>query len=731
MKLLKSLPLAAFVSLLASPAALLAATTDSPPPATEVAASPGASTVMEPIIVTGGAAPYIAGDSSAATGLDLSARDTPQSVTVITRERMEDQNLQSLRDVLDNTPGVYSYAYDSERVVFTSRGFTIDSVLYDGVPATSNYNTGSADETLDTALYERIEIVRGATGLMTGAGSPSASVNLVRKHADSRSFAASTDLTLGSWNDYRAVVDLSVPLTANGNVRARMVGVYQDRESYQDLYANGKTVFYGVIDADLSKDTTATFGYDYQDTRADSNTWGSFPLYLSNGELANWNRGVTTATDWSFWDKRKQTAFVALHHNFANGWSLGSTLSRRTLKEDLDLFYVYGFPDPVDGSGLEPYEYRANGDVKQTSLDVHASGPFEFMGREHELLLGYNGSRVDTGAELFEAVGELPPIDNFFEWDGSYPQPTHLPGVNIADIEDTQHGLYAAARLTLTDTLKFIGGARYSVYERDLFDIYVGPPFKYDNGEVTPYAGLIYDFSADWSMFTSYTSIFNPQNARFADGGYLDPIEGKSLEVGIKGEHFEGRLNTALTLFDTRQDNVAAADYDAETGEPIYVVGTNNQLQASRAIDGTHSRGFEVEMSGSPLKSLNVSLGWSRYLLEDADGHAIRTWTPRTLIKSFLSWTPQGVLSQLTVGGGVNWQSRSTAAVETPSGFGSLQQASVTLVGLMARWQFTPTLSVQLNGDNLLDRKYYVLDEYSNLYYGEPASAAASISYRF
>ena len=87
----------------------------------------------------------------------------------------------ALRSVLDNTTGVYSRAWDTERVVFTARGFDIDNLMYDGIPVEKNFsfNTGSIDDTIDTALYERIEIVRGATGLMTGAGNPAAAINLV------------------------------------------------------------------------------------------------------------------------------------------------------------------------------------------------------------------------------------------------------------------------------------------------------------------------------------------------------------------------------------------------------------------------------------------------------------------------------------------------------------------------------------------------------------------------
>lgn len=119
--------------------------------------------MLQPITVSGQRDDgYIARDTSAATGLTLTPRETPQSLTVITRERLDDQQLDSLREVLDRTPGIYSTAYDTERVVFYSRGFLVDTLLIDGIPATANFNTSSIDETLDTAFYEHIEIVRGA-----------------------------------------------------------------------------------------------------------------------------------------------------------------------------------------------------------------------------------------------------------------------------------------------------------------------------------------------------------------------------------------------------------------------------------------------------------------------------------------------------------------------------------------------------------------------------------------
>src|SRR5688572_13583901 len=167
-------------------------------------------------------------ETATATRLPLTLRETPQSVTIVDRERIEDQNLVSLRDVLDVVPGVYSYQYDTERVLFTSRGFKLDTLMYDGVPAETNFSTVSIDDSIDPALFARIEIVRGATGLMTGAGSPAASVNLVRKRAESSELTGRFDLSLGSWDDRRIEADVSTPLTGDGRVRSRIVGVYQE-----------------------------------------------------------------------------------------------------------------------------------------------------------------------------------------------------------------------------------------------------------------------------------------------------------------------------------------------------------------------------------------------------------------------------------------------------------------------------------------------------------------------
>lgn len=162
---------------------------------------------------------YSVKSTTAGTKMQMTQRDIPQSVSIVSQQRMEDQQLQTLGDVMDNTLGISKSQADSDRSSYYSRGFQIDNYMVDGIPTyfESRWNLG--DALSDTALFERVEVVRGANGLMTGTGNPSASINMIRKHATSREFTGNVSAEYGSWNKQRYVTDLQSPLTADGNVR--------------------------------------------------------------------------------------------------------------------------------------------------------------------------------------------------------------------------------------------------------------------------------------------------------------------------------------------------------------------------------------------------------------------------------------------------------------------------------------------------------------------------------
>ncbi|WP_231104356.1 TonB-dependent siderophore receptor [Xanthomonas graminis] len=285
-----------------------------------------------------------------------------------------------------------------------------------------------------------------------------------------------------------------------------------------------------------------------------------------------------------------------------------------------------------------------------------------------------------------------------------------------------QQGAYAAARLSLAEPLTLVVGARYSRWKNDADDLDNGV-FRHDHRKTVPYAGLIYAITPVYSAFVSYPEIFDPQDNRRRDGSFLDPVLGSSREIGLKGRHLDGRLNTALVLFDTRQDHVAEADVGKTLPDGL--------TQAYVTVDGTRSRGVELDVSGELSEDWSASFGWSHFELEGPDGADLPTALPRTLVRVFSTYRLPGAWNRLSVGGVVNGQSASHAAVDGPNGPQRVDQASVTLLGAMARYAFNAQAAQQLNANNLLDRKYFVLDEYSNLYYAAGRNATLSFRYRF
>lgn len=287
---------------------------------------------------------YTRRSTDAGTRFDLSLKEIPQALSIITEQRIQDQNLRTIEDVLTNTPGISVRQIDSSRVSFFSRGFRINSYQYDGLPTLNTDNRWDFGEGgLNTAIYDRVEIVRGANGLMTGTGNPGASVNFVRKRADSRELTGSLSGSLGRWNERGTVADVTVPITPSGNVRARFIGGYEEGDAFLDRFSERNRFGYAVIDADVTENTTLSVGYDYHQGRHSSPTWGGLPLWYSDGGEANYRRSFSVAPDWAYNDRESEKLFADVEHRFDSGWQLRGLVTHAVTNLDSRLAYPYGF----------------------------------------------------------------------------------------------------------------------------------------------------------------------------------------------------------------------------------------------------------------------------------------------------------------------------------------------------------------------------------------------------
>lgn len=659
-------------------------------------------TTLDKVVVKGERAEgYSVRRTSAGTRFDLAPREIPQSVSIISHQRIEDQKLDDIIDVLANTTGVTSTQSDSERTEFYARGFYIDAYQFDGLPTQMVQNWSYGDSGLDLALYDRVEVVRGATGLLSGAGNPSASVNLVRKHADSAELTGSVSVNVGSWGRTRTTVDVGSALNASGSVRGRVIGSYLDTDGQMDRYNQRKTLGYAVIDADLTPDTQLSVGYDYQQKRANGATWGGFPMLYSDGSRTGYDESFNASPEWTYWDTTSKRAFATLQHAFSNGWKFKVGATHDETRADDKLFYpayndwttgASNF-DRTTGAGISPSAGLYNTERKVTGVDGYVDGPFQLFGREHQLMAGLSYNRreyANYGDYQVGGPGQTwDPFASYLNWTGKIGEPNWNPLALASEGTITQKAGYAAARLSLADPLKLIIGARYTNWKSE------GENDDREHKVTTPYAGLVYDINDTYSAYASYTEIFQPQTARDRNDRYLDPVDGKSYEVGVKGAWFDNRLNASLAVFRIEQDNVAQV-----TSEPI--IGRPGEF-ASIAARGTVSRGFEFEVNGELAPGWNATFGASRYVAKDINGADINTNLPQTALKLFTSYTPQS-LQELTIGGGANWQNRIYYAAPV---VGRFEQEGYALVSAFVRYRISPEFSVQANLNNLLDKKYY------------------------
>lgn len=661
-----------------------------------------------------------------ATGLGLTLYETPQSVSVMTSQRIQDQNLRSLTDVVRNAAGVSSISTDSSRNRFSARGFGIDNYQIDGIPMTWSSGGDAGETQSDTALYERIEVVRGATGLLTGAGNPSASINLVRKHADSKVLTGSANISVGKWDTYNATADVGTALNSSGSVRGRAVVSYKQGDSFRDFASDEKTTVYGVVDADVTDNLLVRVGASHQENEPTGSTWGGLPVWYSDGSRTDWDRSKTIGADWTYWASTVQNQFADLIYTFNDDWRLKVNVNRNVNEGHLRLLYMSGTVDRKTGEGLGVSPYHAETERDQISYSFQVNGTYGLLGREHKLTFGAISSEQDFVSVTRPDIDPAP-VGNFLEWDGSYPEPQWGEQSTANDVTTEQDGFYAATRFNVTDAFKIIGGARISNWEQ-VGQNYGSPVDLGDDNVVVPYAGLLYELNDHHTVYTSYTEIFQSQSERDVNANYLDPIEGTNYELGLKSRFFNDALHTTITLFNVVQDNLAQPD-GTET-----IPGTVPEEQAYRPAEGAEATGVELEIVGQITDGWDISASYTNFDAEDAEGAAVNTNQPSELFKLYTTYRFDGALNHLTVAGGVNWQgenyTNSTNPVTTDPE--RLEQDAYSLVSLMARYDLTSQLSVQLNVDNALDETYYSqIGFYSQLEYGQPRNVSASLNYQF
>ncbi len=559
-------------------------------------------------------------------------------------------------------------------------------------------------------MYDRIEVLRGPAGLYGGSGEPSATINLVRKQ-EKDEFGGSASVGYGSWDHYSAQGDVSTPLTEDGSVRVRGVLSADYRESFVDVEENNNELGYVTLDADVNDDTFVSRGFSHE--HKDQVPHNGLPTD-ANGNLLDVSRSTFTGASWNTFENTSDDIYFDLKHQFSD--QTDGNVSLRFSNRNINMEYAYTSGAASNGQATYAALER-HVDEQAVAADAYLNHRFDLLGYEQTLTVGVDAKQSEQDV-LYYRTARNSNIGTYSISSPVIPR-SQQPLTQDQDTTSSEAGVYSKLKLQTFDHVTFSFGGRTSWYNSVTDNHRTGTESSNitEDAVFTPFAGVVVDVTDDVSTYFSYASIFEPQSATNSSGEQLDPRTGSQLEIGIKGEHFGGLLNTHLSAFQIDDENRSTTDPD----------DANSKIAAGKQ----RTRGIEAEISGEVVENLQAFVGYTYVYSTDQspgdDDASGKSYAPRHYVTSWLDYNfDQGPVNGLSIGGGVTWSDSVMInyPVETPSYY---------VVDGRIGYQINDNLELALNANNILDEKYYTRAGATSTfnYYGAPRNFFLSLNGTF
>ncbi len=695
----------------------------------------------------------------------LSMRETPQSVSVVTRQQIEDQQLHSITAVLNQAPGITVVQNPTNPLQpeYFSRGYQIDTFQIDGGAPISYVSTNTAGISpnltpdFDSSEFDSVQIIRGADGLYSGSGDPGGVISLQRKRPV-QGVQLNISASIGSYNEHRLVLDGSTPLFGNKKIRLRTIFTHEDHDYfYKYAYAHQNSI-YENLELDPFLGTQINIGSDF----SDENTLpflGVLPRY-SDGSNINLPRDTCLCSDYTHEGVHSLEYFAELHQSLGSHWNWLVNLSGLQQTSSGVEVQALGFSgiNRANGSGDNLSGVRFAAQSTQYSADSSINGKFDIFGHEQSVDFGGNYAYLNTAYPSANAENGYynnpfnePPnygaIDIFTYSPSQVPQPggytlNSSNGSEVLKSNSAQYGLYGTLRLSPWAPLHILLGFHYNVYQTRFEQIlsFATPPFQRsgtsDHTFVPPYVGATLDLTPRMTAYFSYTGIYNSQSVdRTLSGRQIGPETGTSYELGLKRSDFNGTLNSSISVYHSKQVNLAVLNF---AGFSNPVCNAQNGCYLNEGETQT-SEGVDVEIDGAITPQLQIAASYTynenRFdpgASGSGPGVPLTTLAPKHLAKLFATYQFAGApwLRRLQAGVGIHAQSTTNAsgyvcnANFTSCSDEHLNQGGYATFDGFAKYQINPRVSAQLNVTNIFNRKYYqtIGDLGEGSYYGVPLS---------
>lgn len=682
---------------------------------------------LEEVIVAGIAEQLVA------TRIPTPVWELPQTISIVSRDQIRLQNSVDLGDALRRAPGVTLTRSSSLDGDFYMRGYTVPTLHIDGGAALNPAFLRVSQVSLvpaDMSEFDHIEILRGSDALFSGIGSPGGTISLVRK-APERAYALAATATMGSWDSYRAELDVTGPIALAAALRGRATVTTSQRDYfYEDASAERIKVFTALA-YDVTPGATLTFGASHQ--RDDTVPFlNGLPSY-TDGSDPKLPRDTSLVLDWQRHNTRNTETYAQYRQDFAGDWALKVNAahwrSEATIAEG-------SFDELID-----PTTHSVAGPVAQFSVvpstatldtaDVTLTGVFDWLGWREEFAIGADMSRLRTRSQyqFFQSDTPLADIRQF--------DPSAFPDPRSSDVPYFQsknrgsaerYGAFTSLRVYFNEVWSVVGGVRIGT---DTYDTTqqamratgttVSSAHSSNRDVLTPYAGAMVTLGEHYSLYVSYADVYNTM-ATFAgpDGYPLDESHGINMEMGIKGHWRNGAIHGLLSLY----------RIDSKDSERIQAPRAPGSVRRGGiccfVTADAKSQGVDFELNGELARDWQVGIGYTYNENEAADGSVLSMLTPPHLFKAWTNVALPGALNRWTVGANLYAQSTVRVTGDYCSAIDCSKiegkQPGYAVLDLRAGFEINPNWQIAVILNNALDDTYY--DSVGGLtmqrWYGEP-----------
>ncbi|MCH2002140.1 TonB-dependent siderophore receptor [Acinetobacter seifertii] len=537
--------------------------------------------------------PYVATKATSALKSNAPLFKTAQSVSVVTREQLDQKQAKTLAEALEGVAGVEAgklgrRGWDD----FVIRGQTSsDSVYVDGLRV--GQNTYVATE---LSGMDQVQVLKGPASINFGLVAPGGMVNLVTKRPEAENFARAS-MTYGSYNLKEGTFDLNYSSNNSEKGAFRLNGRIADQDDPTDYVYFKNYYISPSYNFDLGDNTDLSVIASYQHREyirqqglpvigtLKDNPNGAIDrsLYIGDPNFGKYEADVYR-TGYTF------------KHAFDNGWSFNQNFAVQ--KTEMDGTAVFAQTKKFWADSSYTTINRANNSRHQVidnlsfAIDNRLNKEFDLYGMQHDINIG-----VDAFQEKNDYTNDKYDIGNLNIYDPVYGQNVTLKQ-NVRDINRLKYlGLYLRDRIQLNDQWLLSLSGRQDWAQTQSTSLVTSSASKQSDNAFTGSASVMYTLNDIVAPYVSYATSFTPNSGTDVNNNPFKPEEGKQVEVGMKLQSSDQRVQGAIAWYDLKRQNVLVTDtansgYKAQRGEQL-------------------TRGIETELSAEILEGLKLTAAYT------------------------------------------------------------------------------------------------------------------------